>query len=108
RRGEISRFPFRRELLLERAQTLEVVEVLTMREQQAPDAVPARRERMLRHSRQRRHTEAEALVALRLQVQKQSGKQEVHRAVGRAGYVAHEIDARLRREVGGQQGRERD
>ncbi len=82
-RYQVARLPHRIELRLVAAQTLEVIEVLAVAEDEVADAVPGGGERMGLETRQRRHAEVEPAVALRASPQHQLDEQVVHGAARR-------------------------
>jgi hypothetical protein len=57
-RGQVARLPDRIELVLERTQALEVVEVLAVAEEQRAELVPQWREPVLLEAGERRYAEA--------------------------------------------------
>src|SRR5262245_47186780 len=94
-RGQVARLPDRRELVLERAQPLEVVEMLAVSEQDRPEPIPERSEPVALEAGERRHPEAEPAVALRLAPEGELREEILHDPGRRVGAVAHQIDREL-------------
>ncbi len=63
-----------------------------MLEERSADPVPDRGRFAPCHARERRHAEVELPVALGLEVFKDAGEEEIHRALRRLGGKAHQVD----------------
>src|SRR5206468_1028344 len=104
---EIARLPGRIELRLVAPQSLEVIEVLAVAEDEVADPVPRGREWMRVETRQRRHAEVEGAIARLPPPQHELDEQEVHAAARRVRVEAHEVHRELGLRAGGPQVRER-